>query len=121
MDAELAAYLLALGDDPFFSAYAPVTVKTTNALGDTPLHYAATRNEAKIAQALIAAGALVDARGEAGWTPLHNAMGQGSWDVAHCLVNSGASLSAVDEDGWTPLELLNELHGLETLPEAGNS
>lgn len=118
MKQELKDYLEALNDEPSFVAYAPVGVRSTTVLGDTPLHYAAGRNDLEIACLLIEAGALIDARGETGYTPLHEAVSHGYWRIAHVLITRGASLQALNDDGQTPLDLLQILHELDALPPA---
>jgi ankyrin repeat protein len=59
------------------------------------------------ADALIAAGALVDERDERGRTALHYAAAAGYTDVAKSLVAHGASLALADADGVTPVDAAN--------------
>jgi ankyrin repeat protein len=59
------------------------------------------------ADALLAAGAAVDARDERGRTALHYAAAVGYTDVAMLLAERGASLEAADADGVTPLDAAN--------------
>ena len=56
------------------------------------------------AEALLAAGAGIDARDNNGRTALHYAAAAGYTDVAKALVDRGADLSAKDVDGVTPAE-----------------
>ena len=62
--------------------------------GETPLHWAASSDDVEVAEALVACGANIEARGGsiAGGTPLENAVGYGCWRVAHLLVNRGAKM-----------------------------
>jgi len=62
-----------------------VDVNGRDHLGRTPLHVAAMRGHAKIAEMLLANGADPDARDNDGWTPLHWAMSGGCTDVTRLL------------------------------------
>ena len=59
---------------------------------ETPLHWAASSDDAEVAAALIDGGADIQARGAsiAGGTPLDDAVGYGCWHVARLLVERGA-------------------------------
>lgn len=58
--------------------------------GETPLHWAASSDDAEVAAALIDGGADIEApKGTIG-TPLGNAVGYGCWNVARLLVARGA-------------------------------
>jgi ankyrin repeat protein len=59
---------------------------------ETPLHWAASSDDVDVADALIAGGADVEARGAsiAGGTPLDDAVAYGCWRVARLLVGRGA-------------------------------
>jgi len=77
---EIVRLLVAAGADP-----------DGNRLGDeTPLHWAASSDDAHVAAALIDAGADIDAPDGSIGTPLANAVGYGCWEVAHLLVARGA-------------------------------
>jgi hypothetical protein len=60
--------------------------------GETPLHWAASSDDVDVADALIDAGAGLEARGGSivGGTPLDNAVGYGCWHVARRMVERGA-------------------------------
>jgi hypothetical protein len=60
--------------------------------GETPLHWAASSDDVDVADALVDAGADLEALGGsiAGGTPLDNAVGYGCWHVARRLVERGA-------------------------------
>jgi uncharacterized protein len=60
--------------------------------GETPLHWAASSDDVDVADALIDAGADLEAAGGSivGGTPLDNAVGYGCWHVARRLVDRGA-------------------------------
>jgi len=59
---------------------------------ETPLHWAASSDDADVAAALIDGGADIQAGGAsiAGGTPLDDAVGYGCWHVARLLVERGA-------------------------------
>ena len=58
--------------------------------GETPLHYAASSDDADVAEALIEGGADIEAPDGSIGTPLDNAVGYGCWHVARLLVARGA-------------------------------
>jgi uncharacterized protein len=57
---------------------------------ETPLHYAASSDDADVAEALIDGGADLEVPGGSIGTPLDNAVGYGCWHVARLLVARGA-------------------------------
>lgn len=59
---------------------------------ETPLHWAASTDDVEVLDALIDAGADIEAQGGsiAGGTPLDDAVGYGCWQVARRLVECGA-------------------------------
>jgi uncharacterized protein len=57
---------------------------------ETPLHWAASSDDADVAAALIDAGADLERPGGSIGTPLDNAIGYGCWNVARLLVQRGA-------------------------------
>jgi len=59
------------------------------------------------AEALLDAGAAIDARDARGRSALHYAASVGYTDVVKLLVERGADLKAVDVDGLTPLDAAN--------------
>jgi ankyrin repeat protein len=63
----------------------------TSGPGDeTPLHYAASSDDADVAEALIDGGADIEKPDGSIGTPLDNAVGYGCWHVARLLVARGA-------------------------------
>jgi ankyrin repeat protein len=74
----------------------------------TPLHYVSNTGDIDaslvIADALIRAGAQVDARDHDGKTPLHSALENSNQELAEFLVRNGADIFAEDDDGMTPLQ-----------------
>jgi ankyrin repeat protein len=71
--------------------------------GMSPLHYAARDGRLDIAQALVAAGADVNAREANDITPLLTAISNNHVDVAQFLIDHGADVNASDWYGRTPL------------------
>jgi ankyrin repeat protein len=57
---------------------------------ETPLHWAASSDDADVADALISGGANLETPGGSIGTPLDNAIGYGCWNVARLLVCRGA-------------------------------
>src|SRR5688572_10521150 len=72
--------------------------------GMTPLHWAAERGEAPLAEALILAGANVTAVTRlGGYTPLHLAARNGNAPVLRALIKAGAKPAVPTETGATAL------------------
>jgi hypothetical protein len=84
-------------------------LNTGNQYGELPLCVAVKGKNLKLAEALIAHGADVNAMGammgtNGGYAAIHFAARNGDMDALDLLVKSGASIDvAVGEDGWTPL------------------
>jgi uncharacterized protein len=57
---------------------------------ETPLHWAASTDDADVAATLISCGADLEMPGGSIGTPLDNAIGYGCWNVARLLVHKGA-------------------------------
>jgi uncharacterized protein len=74
--------LIASGADP--------DARADGQSGETPLHWAASSDDLDVADALIEAGADIEAPGGSIGTPLDNAIGYGCWHVARRLVERGA-------------------------------
>jgi len=85
--------LLEAGADPDVPTTGP-----KDGFRETPLHWAASNDDAEVAAALIDGGADLELDGGsiAGGTPLVNAVGYGCWHVARLLVASGARI----DDLW---------------------
>ena len=102
---QIVRLLLAAGADP--DARAP---------GDeTPLHWAASSDDADVAAALIDGGADVDAPGGSIGTPLENAVGYACWHVAALLAARGARVEKL----W-PAAALGDLGRVQELIESTN-
>jgi ankyrin repeat protein len=82
----IVAILIQAGADP--------SARTTGGANpETPLHWAASSDDADVAEALIDGGADLEAPGGSIGTPLDNAVGYGCWHVARLLVRRGARVT----------------------------
>jgi ankyrin repeat protein len=81
-----------MGPPPYgcWSPPAPIPTPELKAAPETPLHWAASSDDLDVADALIDAGADIEAPGGSIGTPLDNAIGYGCWHVARRLVERGA-------------------------------
>jgi uncharacterized protein len=82
----------------------------TIATGDTPLHIAARTGDLDAVNALLAAGATVDAQNAMGWTPLfcaayNHEIDCGFASVVQRLIDAGANVNQRITFGITPLML----------------
>ena len=72
--------------------------------GNTPLHWAAFKNEVECVKLLLEYNADANARAHpSGWTPLHDAAYSNSSESIILLVQSGAQVDARANSGATPL------------------
>ena len=97
---QIVRLLIDAGADP----NALTTSRGAEATGpgdETPLHYAASSDDADVAEALISGGAALDVPGGSIGTPLENAVGYGCWHVARLLVARGARVDRL----WTAAAL----------------
>jgi uncharacterized protein len=86
---QIARLLIDAGADP--DALTTSRGADTSGPGDeTPLHYAASSDDADVAEALIDGGADIEVPNGSIGTPLANAVGYGCWHVARLLVARGA-------------------------------
>jgi hypothetical protein len=70
---------------------------------ETPLHWAASSDDADVADALIGGGAGLETPGGSIGTPLDNAVGYGCWNVARLLVQRGARRRSLVRSQYRPL------------------
>lgn len=99
--AEVVDYLIAQGADVKAVAKNPMQV--------TALHSAvADGGDPRIAKALVAAGADVNAKQRHGWTPLHGAAHSGDRELVELLLAGGADPDAKHQEGKTALDLARE-------------
>ena len=98
---EVVDYLIAKGAD--------VKAVAKNAMQVTALHSAvANGGDSRIARALVAAGADVNAKQRHGWTPLHGAAHSGDRELVELLLSRGADPEAKHDEGKTALDLARE-------------
>jgi len=74
--------------------------------GSTPLHCAVWKGHLQMVEALVDAGADVNAQNENdhwGTTPLHAAAHANQAGIAQLLIGRGANVNAKDREGRTPL------------------
>jgi ankyrin repeat protein len=81
----------------------PNLVSSKDAVGDTPLHFAALMGHQDVAKLLLAYGADVNAKDNNAQTPLHAAAAGGHKDLAEMLLANKADVNTRDNDGDTPL------------------
>lgn len=82
-------------------------------LGSTPLHFAALNEDSGPLQALIAAGANVNARDREGSTPLHMAAYATRSKNVRMLLEAGADVAAKTEAGRDALSLARKVRADE--------
>lgn len=77
---------------------------------ETPLHWAASSDDVEVLDALLDAGADIEAAGSVlgGGSPLSNARGFGQWKAAHRLVERGAKTYIMDEAALGLIDRLEE-------------
>ncbi|MFJ3100085.1 ankyrin repeat domain-containing protein [Streptomyces sp. NPDC086835] len=99
------AALAGAGSDP--------GARFSGAHAETPLHWAASSNDIAVLDALVAAGADIEADGAVigGGTPLADACGFGQWEAAYRLVELGARTTL---DEAAALGLLDRVEGYVT-------
>jgi uncharacterized protein len=87
---------------------AVVATRSTNPIGNTPLHAALAGNHTFVAGLLIGAGADLNAADAAGNRPLHLAAANNHVDTMKALIAQGADVSAANAEGRTALSLAQE-------------
>ena len=99
---EIVRLLIAAGADPNYRDPQPRS--------ETPLHWAASSDDADVAAALIDGGADIEVPDGSIGTPLDNAIGYACWHVARLLVSHGARVYKLWHAG--ALGLLDRLEEL---------
>jgi len=92
-------------DEVYRLVFEDADVRAPNAVGNQPLHAAAHRGEARIAEVLLRAGADPNAKGRLGNTPLHYAAKEGHLAAVRALLAAGADASVRNGRGNTPKDL----------------
>ncbi len=87
---EIVRLLIDAGADPNALTTSRGRGSETGPGDETPLHYAASSDDVDVAEALIEAGADIEAPDGSIGTPLDNAVGYRCWHVARLLVARGA-------------------------------
>src|SRR5262249_20773072 len=89
-------------------------------VGDqTPLHMAARRGNIAIAQALLDAGAALEARDTKGAPPLRRAVNCGHPEFVSLLLAHGADVNTRDRQGRTPMQAARRPEMVALLREHG--
>ncbi|KAI6198254.1 Ankyrin repeat protein [Aphelenchoides fujianensis] len=113
-DAGWTPLMIAASAGRFDVARFPCSLKrsATNNNGQVPLHYACSKNNAKITKLLLENGAEVNVADKYGNTPLHRAASQGHMEVLQLLcAQPGIRVDLPDREGNTPLHLaVEDLH-----------
>ncbi|KAK3249840.1 hypothetical protein CYMTET_40750 [Cymbomonas tetramitiformis] len=102
-DSTEVARLLAEGAD----------VNCVNEYGETPLHVSGIKGEMEVVNALLTAGANVNAQTHSGqslrMTPLHWFVYPGYTEGVQALIGAGANVNQQNEDGKTPLDMCRQM------------
>lgn len=106
--AEVVDVLLARGADVGTAARNPMRVQALHSAVAGPDSGVDRATVARIARALVEAGADVDARQHGGFTPLHAAAANGHEDVVRLLLDHGADPGATTDDGKTAADFAAE-------------
>jgi ankyrin repeat protein len=78
--------------------------QVTGVGGMTPLHMSARRGTTRIAEALLDAGADIEAKDKGGETPLRRAVNCGQERMVRLLLIRGANPRSTDKNGRTPID-----------------
>ena len=87
---------------------APVDIRSTNTMANTPLHAALAGRRNDVWKMLIEAGADVNARQHGGWVPLHAAAANGDREMVELLIARGADRAAINDAGVSAAALARE-------------
>ena len=100
----------------FIDAGADVDAHGDDENGETPLHWAASSDDAAVAAVLIDAGANINMPHGSIGAPLANAVGYGCWNVARLLVARGATVDGLWEAAALGLLVANWRNCWRTRP-----
>jgi ankyrin repeat protein len=87
---------------------APVDIRSTNTMANTPLHAALAGRRTDVSKLLIDAGADVNARQHGGWVPLHAAAANGDREMVDLLIARGADRAAINDAGVSAAAIARE-------------
>jgi ankyrin repeat protein len=87
---------------------APVDIRSTNTMANTPLHAALAGRRNDVSKMLIEAGADVNARQHGGWVPLHAAAANGDREMVELLIARGADRAAINDAGVSAAAIARE-------------
>ena len=90
-------------------------VNSSNDLGESPLHIAASIGNIEVAQALLACGARPQSIDNKGATPLHIAVLYAHHGVVLALLAGGANVGRADDEGKTALHIACDFGGVLSL------
>lgn len=93
---ETAIWMLELGADPNIRSEAVV---------DTPVSYAAKKDQIKLLEALIEKKADINVVGDGGNMPLHHGASRCNSRIVTALLQAGADVDIMNERGMTPLHM----------------
>jgi ankyrin repeat protein len=74
-------------------------INAKDRVGNTPLHYAADRNQIEMVKLLLGLKATVDAENKQGMTPLMIGAARGNVEVVQALLSGGANAAKADFTG----------------------
>ncbi|MHB1463160.1 MAG: ankyrin repeat domain-containing protein [Armatimonadota bacterium] len=97
----------------------PILAQSKDAMGATPLHFAAEQGYVQLGSWLLTVGAKVNSQDYTGQTPLHKAADTGHAAMCQMLIKHGANVRAVDIDGLTPLHVASKAKCVKVLADAG--
>jgi ankyrin repeat protein len=99
-------------------AGADVNARFRGPHAETPLHWAASSNDVEVLDALLDAGADIEAPGAVlgGGPPLADATGFGQWQAAHRLVERGAKTTLSDAATLGLMDRLERYFGGDAAP-----
>jgi ankyrin repeat protein len=98
------AFLDDIADCPEFMGLPRPGVNSVGGFGNSPLKIAAVRGDVAAIEALVHAGADLNALNEHGSTALHHAVAQGHYSAASRLVELGARVNIRDQLGHLPAD-----------------
>lgn len=99
-------------------AGAEVNARFTGPHSETPLHWAASSDDVEVLNALLDAGADIEASGAVigDGTPLDDAVAFGQWNAARCLVERGAQTNLWNEAALGLMDRIKERFTGNPLP-----